>query len=439
MQKLINRRQLLEVGLCTGGAMAAAPSFAWNNDVGTSSINGFPPPPEAKTINSKEYGQRRINKFQEGVRKAGLDALLISNRSLGYVAYPTNYHPSAMQPGVAFIPAVGNPILFMQMYSSAHARMAKRTLWIENLVDVPRDPVSETSSENFYKAIVSTLKDRKLERSRVGLAGGEVDWLLPAYFQSQLPGLRVEDSNLLLWSLIVTRDSVEIPVMRYTAKISDEIAIPLIKKMLVPGTVDKTIFTEVLYAMMKAGADRSSLILGAAPYSEGIWATPAQNRPIAKGDIVLCEPIVVFGGYQTERMFTFAVGKPEDIPESQKRGAQVIYESFQIVMEEMKPGRELREVYEKANDHIKTHGYPDGSTVLIGHFIGVDNHEGPRITSEGTKGLILQPGMVISWHPNVVVPGDGGVRTICSSTLLITEKGVEMLSKLPMEPMVYVG
>lgn len=433
-----DRREFLRTGMCAGAAALANPRLAWAT--GSSQVREiptFPTPPEAAVLKSKEYGEKQVRKFQDAVRSAGLDALIISNRCLDYTGYVSNYQPSSMQPGVAFIPAEGAPILFVQMYSSAHKRFAKKTLWLDDVIDVPKDPISETTSENFYKALISTFKDRKLDRGRIGLSGGEVDWMLPPYLKSALPDLRIENSDPLLWSQIYVKDEAEIALMRYTARISDEIAIPLIKKMLVPGTLDKEIFTEVLYSMMKAGADSSNLILGAAPYSAGIWATAAQNRPIAKGDIVLCEPIVVANGFQTERMFTFAVGKPEDIPESQKRGAQVVYESFQIVLEEMKPGRELRAVYEKANDYIKSKGYAEGSTVLIGHFIGRNNHEGPRITSEGTKGLVLQPGMVISWHPNVVVPGEGGVRTICSSTLLITDKGVEMMSKLPMEPMVY--
>jgi len=434
------RRGFLRAGLCAGAAALGGPALGTAiGDAQDFQIPRFPTPPEAAILNSKEYGQKQVRKFQDAVRTAGLDALIISNRCLDYTGYATNYVPSSMQPGVAFIPAVGSPILFVQMYSSAHARFAKRTLWIDDVVDVPKDPVSETATENFYKALIDALKDRKLSRGKIGLSGGEIDWLLPAYLKSALPDLRIENADPLLWSQIYVKDEAEIALMRYTAKISDEVAIPLIKKMLVPGTLDKDIFTEVLYAMMKSGADASMLILGAAPYSAGIWATAAQHRPITKGDIVLCEPIVVANGFQTERMFTFAVGNPESIPESQKRGAQVVYESFQIVLEEMKPGKELRAVYEKANNHIKTKGYPEGSTVLIGHFIGRNNHEGPRITSEGTAGIILQPGMVISWHPNVVVPGEGGVRTICSSTLLITDKGVEMMSKLPMEPMVYVS
>lgn len=435
---IVSRRDLLRAGVCAGATAISAPVFSHSNRGQASEVQKLAPPPQAAVLISKEYGQKQVQKFQDAVRKSGLDALIISNRCLNYTGYASNYSPSSMQPGVVFIPGEGAPRLFVQMYSSAHARFAKKTLWIDDVIDVAKDPVSETATENFYKEVVSTLKDRKLTKGKIGLAGGEIDWMLPSYFKSALPDLRVENADPLLWSQIYVKDENEIALIKYTAKVSDEVAFPLIKKMLVPGTLDTDIFTEVLYAMMKGGANSSMLILGAAPYSAGIWATEAQNRPITKGDIVLCEPIITYAGYQSERMFTFAVGKPEEIPESQKRGAQVIYESFQMVLEEMKPGRELKEVYEKVNNHIKEKGYSEGSTVLIGHFIGRNNHEGPRITSEGTKGLILRPNMVISWHPNVVVPGEGGVRTICSSTLLITETGVEMLSKLPMDPIVYV-
>jgi Xaa-Pro aminopeptidase len=433
----LGRRELLKGSLVAasaalvGGGVGSVISKASTADGSTPSL-----PPEVVTVNSKEYGQKRIQKFQDGVRKAGLDALIISNRAFEYVGYPTNYHPSAREPGVAFIPAAGNPVLFVQMYSSAHARMAKRTIWMDDVVDVPKDTVSETNSLNFYKAVVSTLNDRKLAQGRIGLAGGEVDWMLPPYFHEKLPKARTENANRLLWSLVVTRDDTELAIMKWTARLSDEIAFPLIKKMCVPGTNDRELVTDVVYALLNAGSDGPHLSFGAAPYSEGIWATPPQDRKIQTGDIVLCEPIVPLRHYQTERMYTFSVGKNQ--PDSQKRGAQVVYESFQLALEEMKPGRDLGDVFTKCNDYIKSKGYPEGSTVLIGHFIGMDNHEGGRITAEGGKGVILQPGMVISWHPNVVVPGEGGVRTICSSSLLITQTGVEMMSKIPMEPMIYV-
>ena len=436
------RRQFLKSTVVLGAAAGVAgfAGSASSRELQQADSSAPELPPEVKIIQSKEYGQKRIQQFQDAVKKAGLDALILSNRSLDYIAYMSNYDPDAMEPGVAFIPAEGSPKLFLQMYSSAHERLARKTIWIDDIVEVPKDPVIEATTLNFYKQVVDTLKDKKLTRGRVGFAGGELDWVLPDYFRTQLPGLRMEDGNPVLWSIVEVKDDVELALMRFTAQVSDEVAVPLIKKLLVPGTLDKEIFNEVLYAMMKAGATSSlNLILGASPYSAGIWATAPLYRKIAPKDIVLCEPIITtVGNYQTERMYTFAVGKPSDFPESQKRGAQVVYESYQIIVEGMKPGVELRTVYEKADNYIKSKGYPGGSTVLIGHFIGRNNHEGPRITSEGTKGLILKPGMVLSWHPNVVVFGDGGVRAITSGCILITDKGAEMMSKLPLEPMVYV-
>ena len=154
-----SRRGFLRAGMCAGAAVLANPGSDWaTGSTQASEVPTFPKPPEVAVLNSKEYGLKQVQKFQDGVRGAGLDALIISNRCLDYVGYASNYHPSSMQPGVLFIPAEGTPILFVQMYSSAHARFAKKTLWIEDVIDVPKDPVSETNSENFYKAVTNTRK-----------------------------------------------------------------------------------------------------------------------------------------------------------------------------------------------------------------------------------------------------------------------------------------
>jgi Xaa-Pro dipeptidase len=428
-----SRREVIKTGLAAGiGAAASREAVA-----AESGSRRLPAPPEAATLNSKAYGQKRIAHVQAALKKAGYDALVVSNRALDYVSYVSNYHPSAMQSGVAFVPAEGAPTLFIQMYSSAHARVAKKTIWIDDVVDVPKDPMSESSSLNFYKEVLARIRDRKLAAGRIGLAGGEVDWLLVPYLQRELPRATVEDANGFLYSLAIVKDPVEVGLMRHAQRLIDEVAFPVYQRSLKPGALDADVYADVLDAMLRAGADASStrLILGAAPFDSGTWASGVIDRRIEPNDIVLTEPIPRVRSYQNERMFTFAVGR--NVPESQKRGAQVVHESFMVTLDELKPGREMRQAYEKCNNYIKSKGYAEGATVLIGHWIGVDNHQGWRITPEGTKGLILQPGMVLSWHPNIVVPG--ALRTCSSAPLLITDTGVENMSKVPMEPMHYVG
>ena len=403
------------------------------------SLSGIRCPPRPASCTPNNMARRESAACKKPSRKSGLDALIVSSHALDYVGYASNFHASPLQMGVAFIPAEGSPTLYIQVYSSAHSRVVKKIIWIDDVVDVPKDPWSESSSLNFYKAVINKIKDRKLAQGRIGLAGGEFDWMLPYYFRSELPGLRVEDANAMLFNLVIVKDDVELALMRHAQKIIDEVAYPQYQKSLVPGTLDAVAYAEVLSAMKVAGADSYSsfLIFGAAPYDSGTWASGIENRPIQKGDIILTEPIPRVQRYTTEQMFTFAMGR--DFPETQERGAQVIYDSFLLALDELKPGRELRPVFEKCENFIKSKGY-EGSTVLIGHWIGAagsySSHEGARITSEGTAGLILEPGMVLSWHPNVVVPGE--VRTCCSACLLITDQGVENMSKIPLEPMYYI-
>ena len=433
----LERRDLLKGGMLAGAVTLAPPAFAASPSAEVTPVELLPEPAEAKILNSKKYGQERIRRVQEAVKKSGLDALIVSNRAVDYISYVSNFHPWPLQVGVAYIPAEGPPTLYLQMYSDIHARMAKETIWIDDIVNVPRDPWSESDSQNFYRELIKRIKDENLTKGRIGLAGGEIDWMLPYYFHSELPELQVEDANAMLYAMLIVRDEVELGLMRHAQRIIDEVTHPLFLELLRPGALDTYVYAEIFYAMLRAGADSlntpitTRLLFGAAPYSSGTWAGRAENRRLEKGDIILTEPIPRVHFYQTEKMYTFAIGK--EFPESQTRGAKVIYDSFLLALDELKPGREMKPILEKCQNFIKSNGYEDGSTVMIGHWIGADNHQGPLITPEGTEGLILEPGMVLSWHPNVVVRGE--VRACCSACLLITEKGVENMSKIPLEPM----
>lgn len=431
----LRRRNVLQGGLLAGAAAFTAPVISYGLSREAPSGTRSPVPPELSVLNSKEYGQKRIRRIQEVIKKNGFDAFVISSFHMNYTAYVANYHPSLlMWPAAVFIPAEGAPTLWMRTYPGPHERGIRETLWIDDAHNLPGDEISENDYTKCYEACVEKIKSLKLTRGRIGLVGDEIDWLLTYYFRDKLPGLRVENANPVLDALRIVKDDEELALMRKAQRINDEVAYPRLRELLVPGARDYDIYGEVVGSMIKSGADAMSLlILGSDPPTAGTWADWPSGKRVKQGDIVLAEPIPYVGHYNVEKMFTIAVGK--DIPDTQKRAAQVIYDSFLIALDGMKPGVELRLVLEKCINFIKSNGY-EGSTVLIGHWIGLGNHEGPRITPEGTRGLILKPGMVVSWHPNVVVPGEA--RTCCSACLLITDKGVESMSKIPLEPMYYV-
>ena len=75
---------------------------------------------------------------------------------------------------------------------------------------------------------------------------------------------------------------------------------------------------------------------------------------------------------------------------------------------------------EKLGDYF-THG--------LGHGIGLEVHEAPRIRSNSED--VLETGMVLTIEPGVYVPGWGGVRI--EDDVLVTPGGCTLLSSLPRE------
>lgn len=63
----------------------------------------------------------------------------------------------------------------------------------------------------------------------------------------------------------------------------------------------------------------------------------------------------------------------------------------------------------------------------LGHGIGLEIHEAPRVRANSTD--LLEPGMVITIEPGIYIPGWGGVRI--EDDILVTRDGYTMLTTLP--------
>ncbi|MBX6316359.1 MAG: aminopeptidase P family protein [Isosphaeraceae bacterium] len=93
----------------------------------------------------------------------------------------------------------------------------------------------------------------------------------------------------------------------------------------------------------------------------------------------------------------------------------------------IRPGVSARDVDAEARSVIDEAGFGPFFTHGLGHGIGLDIHEAPRLHKDSD--VALQPGMVLTIEPGIYLPGWGGIRI--EDDILVTSDGHEVLTQVP--------
>lgn len=119
-------------------------------------------------------------------------------------------------------------------------------------------------------------------------------------------------------------------------------------------------------------------------------------------------------------------------PKSSKRNTKkerLVYDTVRKAQEAaiaaMRPGASCESIDRIARNIIADAGFARRFTHSLGHGIGLEVHEWPRLIA-GNQTL-LAPGMVVTVEPGIYIPGWGGVRI--EDDVLITKSGHEVLTR----------
>ena len=129
-------------------------------------------------------------------------------------------------------------------------------------------------------------------------------------------------------------------------------------------------------------------------------------------------------GYISDLTRTFSLGKWS---RQMREVYGVVLDAQLAAIDAVRPGLSCADLDAAARRVIEDAGYGKRFGHALGHGIGLDVHEGPRIGSEITSPL--KEGMVITIEPGVYLPGIGGVRI--EDDILVTSRGGRVLSSLP--------
>lgn len=152
----------------------------------------------------------------------------------------------------------------------------------------------------------------------------------------------------------------------------------------------------------------------------------ASDKKIEKGDIVIVDFGACFNGLNSDITRVFCVNK---LDPRHKKAYDVILSAQNQAIEASRPGMLSSDLDGVARGIIKKYGLSSYFTHTLGHGVGYDVHEEPKISKNSS--YILESGNVFTIEPGVYFPGDFGVRV--EDTILLTEKGHQNFCSLTKE------
>ncbi len=238
------------------------------------------------------------------------------------------------------------------------------------------------------------------------------------------------DGDLIASSAVVTslracKSVAEIAKIEAALQLSERV-LHNVTSALRPGQTERSVAAKFEHGFKDQGATKASFdtisLFGARP---SLPHGEPGDQALEKGMGVLFDFGCVLNGYCSDLTRCYAFG---NIPGSWYETIYNLVLEAQIKsIDAIRPGVLGKEVDRVARGIIADGGHGDHFGHGLGHGVGIEIHEGPRLNPESETPL--EPGMIVTVEPGIYVPGQGGVRI--EDVVVVTESGCRVLSSAP--------
>lgn len=188
------------------------------------------------------------------------------------------------------------------------------------------------------------------------------------------------------------------------------------------GVSEEELALEFEFFCRRSGASGLSFdpIIAFGPNSAYPHHRAGKSR-LQQGQVVLIDIGAVVDSYHADMTRILYFGKPD--PQI-VRLETLVKQAQEKALQHIKPGVKVKELDALVRAVFEQAGVKELYTHSLGHGIGLQTHEFPRILIDGKdKDAVLKPGMVFTIEPGLYQPGVGGVRL--EDMVLVTETGHE--------------
>ena len=152
----------------------------------------------------------------------------------------------------------------------------------------------------------------------------------------------------------------------------------------------------------------------------------SSHRVIESGDFLLLDFGAEVGGYCADLTRTVVLGRAT---REQRQVYDVVRRANEIAIAGVRPGMRGRDADALARDYIERCGYGEEFGHSLGHGLGLEVHEAPRL-ARSVDGVLAE-GSVVTIEPGIYRAGWGGVRI--EDDVHLTSGGPELLTHFTRE------
>lgn len=246
------------------------------------------------------------------------------------------------------------------------------------------------------------------------------------YLRKIFPRLKLIASERIVERIASIKENEEIENIRKAGLICKTVYNEILS-LLQPGISELDISAELSYRTRRVGSEKdpfepivASGIRSALPH--GI----SSPKIISDGELIVIDFGAVVNGYAADITRTVMVGTPTA---KQKEMAELVQGTLKLAENSARPGMKGKELDGIARNFLQEQGYGDSFQHSLGHGLGLNVHELPRIGQRSDDPI--ETGNAITLEPGVYIPGIGGVRI--EDDFVVTETAVENLTPFPRE------